>query len=217
LKMHSYNTGILTKRLINKATSDSVWDLGNKVLYDLCAKHPAHKDAAVIIAKLILVGRTYAAALERRRKFLDYVGDRFYLEVVVPKISQSRIDGWLTQLNKIRTVDEHTSQTILEVHFKVMGLFENISGLEKRSLASKYLHFHFPELFYIYDKRAKNGLSKLSSILNSVDRNDYPFDKEYSKLFLKCLRLRKHIQENYRVFLTPRQIDKLLIFLANKS
>jgi len=37
-------------------------------------------------------------------------------------------------------------------------LFSKISGLNKRSLASKYLHFHVPELFYISDSRAYDAM-----------------------------------------------------------
>jgi len=44
----------------------SPWDLGNQTLYSLCQDHPMHDRDDVIIAKVWLIGRSYAAAVERR-------------------------------------------------------------------------------------------------------------------------------------------------------
>jgi hypothetical protein len=41
------------------------------------------------------------------------------------------------------------------------------SGLNKRSLASKYLHFHVPELFYISDSRAYDDAMRNSELLSA--------------------------------------------------
>ena len=61
------------------------WKLGNDVLYKLCAMHPRHTEDAVIIGKFWLIGRSYAAAIERRRMSAgrevseDYRGDDIVL------------------------------------------------------------------------------------------------------------------------------------------
>ena len=57
----------LTQGDIDHALEPSPWDLGNQVLYSLCLDHPYHTDGAAIIAKFWLIGRSYAAAIERRR------------------------------------------------------------------------------------------------------------------------------------------------------
>ncbi len=57
----------ISKDDVEKALSNTAWDLGNQVLYDLCSKHPFHKTPQEIIAKVWLIGRSYAAALERRK------------------------------------------------------------------------------------------------------------------------------------------------------
>ena len=59
---------MFTEREINKAISKHPWDLANKTLYDLCSKHPNHKNNEEIIAKVWIIGRTYAAAIERRKE-----------------------------------------------------------------------------------------------------------------------------------------------------
>jgi hypothetical protein len=47
------------------------WQLGNEVLYRLCEEHPRHDSDDSIIAKFWLIGRAYAAAVERRKKSRD--------------------------------------------------------------------------------------------------------------------------------------------------
>jgi len=42
----------LTKEQIEKALANDAWDLGNKVLYDLCAQYPFHKTQQEIVAKV---------------------------------------------------------------------------------------------------------------------------------------------------------------------
>src|ERR1700741_48060 len=149
-----------TPDFIKKAMSDTAWDFGNQVLYDMCKTNPEHKSNQIIIGKIWLIGRAYAAAVERRRNKGSETGDAFYEEVVAPKISHSDIDKWF---EAIRASNKEDVALHLQTHSKVTNLLTEISGLEKRSLASKYLHFHFPQLFYIYDSRAQNVVSALTS------------------------------------------------------
>src|SRR6266704_2598979 len=148
----------LTSEFVEKALLEKVWDLGNQVLYDLCAANRQHIRDDVIIAKVWLIGRTYAAAIERRPDKGDAVGDAFYETKVAPQIRDSDIDKWFGALDNSSNKDMTLN---LETHKRIMGLFTEISGLEKRSLASKYLHFHFPSRFYIYDSRACKAISEL--------------------------------------------------------
>jgi hypothetical protein len=203
------------KRLVQIAMGPSPWDLGNKVLYDLCAHHPRHSSEDVIIAKLWLIGRSYAAAIERRKNKEDE-NDNFYINHVAPIVKNSRIDQWLEEISGINHVHSEHVDAILEAHQRVMLLFELISGLEKRSLTSKYLHFHFPNLFYIYDSRACLGIQKLNKIIGRASRNRGVGDNEYRKLFEKCVILQDHIREEYGILMNPRQIDNVLLF-ANEN
>lgn len=41
------------------------WSFGNQILYDMCLKNPSHTNENVIIGKIWLIGRSYAAAIER--------------------------------------------------------------------------------------------------------------------------------------------------------
>ena len=82
----------ITVEFLSKTIADKAWEFGNQVLYDMCRLHPDHKQDEIIIGKIWLIGRTYAAAIERRRSIGDSVGDAFYEDIVAPKIRRSEID-----------------------------------------------------------------------------------------------------------------------------
>jgi hypothetical protein len=164
--MKSIAMSKLTGKFVEAAlNAQSVWDLGNKVLYRLCADHPGHGSDEVIIAKTWLIGRAYAAALERRRD-ADVLGDAFYLKVA-QEFRRSKIDRWFLDLK----VDAGANrQKTIENHKKLTDLLRTITGQAKRSFASKYLHFHFPKQFYIYDTRAVESARKLIQLDRGRDR-----------------------------------------------
>ena len=117
----------------------------------------------------------------------------------------------LTYRRFFQSVNFSNLPRLLDVHHALTKLFEDLTGLEKRSLASKYLHFHFPRLFFLYDNRAIEAVSMLSQIAGPARRGNGKFDNEYRKFAGKCLRIRDHIKKQYKVVLTPRQLDNLLL------
>jgi len=203
----------LRKEQVESSLENSEWDLGNTILYDMCSQYPAHNKSAEIIAKVWLIGRSYAAAIERRKNARngEFKGDVSYIGKVAPEIIHSDIDGLPRTLEVINGISESTLEAILSVHLNVTDLFSKISGLEKRSLASKYLHFHYPELFFIYDSRAVTAVSHLSNLTGRVGRSKYKADNEYRKFCEKCLNLRKYVEDNFNIYLTARQLDNLLL------
>ena len=204
------------EKLIEEATAPSPWDVGNDVLYSLCRTRPLHTEVPDVIAKVWLIGRSYAAAIERRK---NKVGDNddFYVEAVGPEIVASDLDVWINEAKQYNRPSVKSFPTILKVHNETTQLFSSISGLEKRSLASKYLHFHIPRLFYIYDTRAVHGLSKLGKLLPRAGRSNANVDNEYRKFAEKCLSLQEYIISNYGTTLTPREIDNLLLLVQERS
>lgn len=199
----------ITRQLVENCKS-SPWDFSNKVLYDLCRKHPIHVDKSVIAAKILLIGRVYAAAIERRRTKEDG-NDDFYLKRVAPVMANSKIDTWIANATDKDAQFGMPSNTVLSAHHDLTKLFFEITGLEKRSLASKYLHFHRPSLFYIFDARAVLGMRELSDIVGRAERTNTTFDREYQKFTKKCITLRNHIRRDFKISLNPREIDNLLL------
>ena len=201
---------------IQKAKDQSPWRVGNAVLYELCSSRPEHSHEPDVIAKIWLIGRAYAAAIERRKNKSDG-NDNFYVNKVAPAIAVSAIDEWIRDAKQYDRPCEESWTTLLRVHHETTQLFRSISGLEKRSLAAKYLHFHVPQLFYIYDTRAVQGISMLSGVLKRAGNSSGEFDNEYRKFSEKCLSLQEHVESKYDVSLNPREIDNLLLYVYEKN
>jgi len=197
-------------RKLQRAIDTSAWNLSNEILYEMCQKYPRHENNEEIIAKVLMIGRVYSAAIERRKK-VENNSSMFYLKEVAPSIRKSKIDMWLDTLRGFEHPTFENCIQIIAVHKKVTNLFSKISGLEKRSLSSKYLHFHFPDLFFIYDSRSLTAIRKVgqTSIWNS---NLVEYDYAYAKFFLRCMAFVEKVNSECLKYLTPRQLDKYLLY-----
>ncbi len=201
----------LTREFVKEVLSTRVWDFANEVLYRLCRDNPGHTRDDAILAKIWIIGRTYAAAIERGASATKRSpGDEFYKEVV-STIRTSSIDNWFKKLGNSSNDDLALT---LETHKKVMDLFCKISGLEKRSLASKYLHFHFPKRFYIYDSRACKAICGLTSPVGRNLPQIGDHDNVYARFFVRCESLRQKLIPILGRPLSPREIDKILLYSA---
>lgn len=208
---------IPSRENIEEAIISDDWDFGNEVLYNLCNENFEHTIANKIIAKVWLIGRAYAAAIERRKNKTD-INDDFYVEKVAPIFQSSQLDNHLAELKKHKKITTQNIEIILRTHNYLMSEIRKITDMKKRSFCSKYLHFHLPELFFIYDSRAVNALrsftSRIPKELSYLTKNEIG-DSEYSKFFVKCFDVKNRIEKEYQLSLTNRQFDKILILTAN--
>jgi len=191
----------------------SRWDFGNEVLYRLCEEHPHHINEDEILAKIWLVGRSYSAAIERRRDSREVGGEAFYTSVVGPKMRRAKIDQWLAPLSRYSRPTLENCREIIDAHKRLTDLFNEITGLEKRSLASKYLHFHFRNLFYIFDSRAAQNLAKLAPRVKEMPALKN-YDRVYARHFVRSLKLVDSIEREHRIYLSPRKLDDYLLGLT---
>ncbi len=85
--------------------SRELWVFGNNYLYELCGNNPYHQKKDVVLAKIWLIGRGYAAAIERSRgqaveKFRP--NDELYKHVVeVMTDSECELDNLLLNLIEV--------------------------------------------------------------------------------------------------------------------
>lgn len=189
------------------------WEYGNSVLYRMCEEEPDHKQIDVIVGKIWLIGRSYAAAIERRKNAV-VVGDDFYYDVVAPKLLDigPELDDRITRLRKSKGLIRDEIKLVLSTHKFLIDIFYELTGLEKRSLASKYLHFHCPEKLFIYDSRVRVAIKKLvkrpdKGILTNV--SDY--DPEYGDFVCRMLELQEYLDEQFGVYELPRKLDSFLL------
>jgi hypothetical protein len=201
----------INKKEITSVLKENNWAFFNSLLYKMCSEHFEHKNVDVVMAKVCIIGRAYSVSIERRKiKGKKITSDGYYEKIVAPAIIDSDIDKWLSFLKRFKTISEENLPDILKTHLKVMKLFNRISGMDKRSLTSKYLHFHLPDLFYIYDSRAVKGLRLVLPGFRVKNKlNGY--DEEYSKFCQKLFYLQEKIGGRFGKKLTTRQLDRLLL------
>ena len=111
----------ITKELVDGARRGTQWDVGNEVLYDLCRQYPGHSQVDQIVAKIWLIGRAYAAAIERRKEKTDFLGDAFYTDHVAPKLKEWQIDKWLAPLSSFSELTQENLDTVLSCHRQLTG------------------------------------------------------------------------------------------------
>lgn len=56
------------KKFLEQAERNNMWDFGNNILYTMCQENPKHEKEDIIIGKIWLIGRSYSAAIERRKE-----------------------------------------------------------------------------------------------------------------------------------------------------
>ncbi|MBP1222849.1 hypothetical protein [Flavobacterium sp. 1355] len=203
---------------IEIAMQNNAWHFGNEVLYKMCRENFEHKNNQHILAKVLFIGRIYAAAIERRKTKSNDINDNFYIDTVAPTFQNSDIDKYLNKLKNIQSLESKNLELVLETHYYLTKVIHKITDQNKRSLVSKYLHFHLPELFFIYDTRAvealRNYKTKVPATLKYLTELEN-IDIEYAKFFCKCYELKKEIQQNFNITFSNRHLDNLLIENAN--
>ena len=65
------------------------------------------------------------------------------------------LDDRLGKIRRSKASIRETATDILRTHKFLTDIFFGLTGLKMRSLVSKYLHFHCPEKFFIYDSIAE--------------------------------------------------------------
>lgn len=205
---------LLLDKYLSEARKYFTWKLGNDCLYSLCKNNPQHKRVDEVVAKLWLIGRSYAAALERRKNKRKN-DQEFYEFIAAPAIIESELDAKLKSLGKFSSISEDSLQTITEVHGYLTGLFYRLTNQYKVSLASKYLHFHFPKHFFLLDSRALKGLRLLAKGMRvSINFQD---DYWYGHFSAKLIKICQYINDKWCIHLTAREIDTLLLMIADNE
>lgn len=193
--------------------SKDPWSVGNEVLYEMCRKHPLHRKSGEVVAKLWLIGKSYSAALDRGRGSAggDPVSsDNFYCEVAAPALIKSDIDVLLSSLPPETELTKALLAPVLQAHGALVDVFEAVTGRAHRSLASKYLHFHRPELFFIYDSRAREAL-EVAEPASGKARATRGAERQYAAFVRRAMRYRERLTERFGVRLTPRELDRLFL------
>lgn len=220
------------EKLIEETCNEfGVWQLANNILYDLCKKHPSHVNPDEVIAKVWLIGRSYAAALERGRNTKES-SDLFYEKTLIDAVAKhsNKIDESIKLLsdNPKNVADKN----VFDAYMEVLEWFHKASEMWNVSLASKYLHFHCPNIFFLYDSRAASSIGKIAKFLGAKnaykerevncfisceDEEERERMRVYVKFYLKCKECSLKIKEAFGKKLSIRDFDNLLLRIANEE
>jgi len=201
--------------MIENIESDVRVSYGNEILYRMCSERPDHKDRDTVASKIWIIGRAYAAAIERGAGERIEEGKDFCQDIVAPDILKEPIDDWIAQVSSIKRLTVENIGESLRCHKKVMDLFRTITrGATKRSLASKYLHFHARHAFFIYDSRAiKKIKAEIKAVPPEIETklDSQDFDPVYADFCARCLIYREKLENGSDEKISPRMLDMKLL------
>lgn len=188
----------LSRAFITEALAESILDPRLRALYELCGMHRHHSRDELIADKLRMLVRLCA---ERGIAIQD-----FSPEYVAHRLGRAQVDRWFGGL---ATAEKLEIALLLEVHKRMMRLFDDLGDAEARSLASKYLHFHFPELFFVYDSRVEAA----AMVLGDGDCGFLALaehDPVYGRFYACARKLTDKMTPLVGRRLSPRELDRVL-------
>lgn len=194
------------------------WEFANEILYKMCENNIKHEEDDVIAGKLLLIGRSYAAAIERRKIENNVDNDDFYYLKVVPKMKEigNVLDEKIKLLNSKDEIKDNID-LILATHCSLVSVFHDLTDLNKRSLASKYLYFHCKNMFFIYDSIASSEVKKITDKPSKEEIKKYSkYDKEYVNFVLRMIKLQEELAKT-ELDVSPRMLDSFLLMRKNKK
>ncbi len=186
----------LTPEFVTDALAESILDPRRRALYDLCFQHRNHLDETATAEKLRRIVRLYA----------EYDGCSLSPEAEARRLGRSGVDSWFGLLASAEALD---ALQLLQTHRRLMAVFADLDEAEARSLASKYLHFHFPELFPVYDAVVAPAAARLAG--DECPDEDAPApDPAYARHVTCCRRVTEQLRPEVGRRLGPRELDLLL-------
>ncbi|TCJ15802.1 hypothetical protein EZJ19_06200 [Parasulfuritortus cantonensis] len=188
----------ITREFIADVLAESVLDPRTRALYELCFMHRTHFQDEIVADKLRMIVRVCA------ERGVEVPG--FSPEFAAHRLGQSGVDRWFAGIATAERIDP---ALMFEMHKRVMDVFADMPADQARSVASKYLHFHFPELYFIYDGRVAAAAYALGSgDCGYLARSEH--DPEYGRFFSCCRKLVERLAEPAGRRLTPRELDRVL-------
>lgn len=206
----------MDKAVINRITTNpSKYSFSDGVIYEMCRLNPKHEEVKIVAGKMLIINRVYSAGLERSLLQKDggkIASGNFIYDYAAPALIKANLDEHIQSLQDTSTfTDEVVISVLVLHHLLAAALKQEHMWRYPRSFASKYLHFHLPNLFFIYDSFAHKKLSRFKLPRRHQFPKEDNIDDVYAKFLMRSLDLREHIYQEYNVHLSPRQIDRVLL------
>lgn len=198
------------------------FDVLNSMLYEAVAAQPSNVERSQIIGKLMLIGRTYSASVERRKTKGHVKDERQALEVIIAAAEAIAASKCSVMLDAIEVDERLTLERLPEavaIHLELCGALATANNRENSSLASKYLHFHRPAFFPIVDSYVREGWSWVMDELNESYKGWRGFGKvdRYQGWCIRVLALRDSTEESTRTSVSLREVDNYLLSIMSQD
>lgn len=188
----------ISREFIADTLAESILDPRTRALYELCFMHRNHFKDDIVADKLRMIVRLGAEH--------GFQVSGFSPEHAAHRLGQSGVDSWFAGLATAEQIDP---SLVFEMHKRVMDVFADLPAEQARALASKYLHFHFPELFFIHDGRVAAAAYALGQgDCGYLARSEH--DPEYGRFFACCRKLTERLVGPAGRRLNPRELDRVL-------
>jgi hypothetical protein len=189
---------------------DAAWGFGNTILYRMCKEEPCHRDLDVVSAKLWLIGRSYAASPERGSGVAPEGETPAFFDWLAERMNWPALDRTLDKLSEDNPFGPDTLCLILDLHRCFHERLRSaiklrLNGLEARrqtSFCSKYLHFHKPDHFPLFDSYVSAAVSRATGPWKRYECGP-KHDPKYSRF---CQQLLIYRQD--KANLTLRGLDR---------
>jgi len=197
-------------------------DKTNDILYCLCNKYHNHNDSRINIAKMYLISHVTSSEIERLKKERDNK-NTIKLYEKIGKLIKEKFNT--KGLGNIKSINENTIKRILKKHRDLLNIISDNGYSElnsARSFCSKYLHFHYEDLYFIFDRNAVKKINELSKKyykeikeqrkelkLTNLKKNDY--DEKYKEFFLKSYSIMEKMNEVEKRKFNIRQFDNSIL------
>lgn len=136
------------------------WIALDRPILTTCNDHPSHTDYCEVYAKVALVNRIYNAQLGRGKRRKYEAEDR-----VANALFKSDIDRFIEPLLSLSGLSEPVLPKVIDCHKQLVKVVRRGAGNDAVSFSSKYLSFHSPRVFPIFDSRA---VKTARQILNGI-------------------------------------------------
>ncbi len=193
------------------ASYRSAWQAVDSELYQLCRSRLSQRNFVDVYAKVVVIGRVYAAGISRSSRAL---GDR---EAEVARGLIEVADLIEESLGELTggEFDRATAVEVVRLHGSVTrSLLSRTGDVWLTSFVSKYLHFHC-DIFPIYDSRAAKTIGRFVSwpVVSSVRAaiaEPADWDRAYYNFVAAFLVLQERIDTETSISPTVKETDHLL-------
>lgn len=210
----------ISQRLVQAREKAAIDQFGNSVLYDMCEKEPRHVDENVIKDKIWIIGRTYAASIERqgggnavhRRAARELMTVGAELDSRIAKLQG--VDFGLDSIVEVLSTHDLVIRRLQEASRKRLphtGLAVG-DGAIFTSFAAKYLHFHGKRAFPIYDQHAERAVKRM--VKEQPKSVSSSYDQTYEKFCRGVTAVMGELEDRFPPKLNLRELDILLVKLG---